>query len=184
MPNEVAPAKNCTLLTVSSGSEAVALITPLHGAMKVAPLVGPVIATVGGTLTAWTATDPVMNEVCTLHQYGKLPAEEKVWLKENGSVLIPESHKLGLLVLVVECRFISVMLQFHCTVSFTLMVTLAGEKKLSPTVTEVVAAELKERPGPVTHRAARSGTKARILFIVFLTGEMHELTVRFRSIVL
>ena len=42
--------------------------------------------------------------------------------------------------LVEECIFASVEFQFHCTVSFTLMVELVGLKKLSPTATVTVAA--------------------------------------------
>lgn len=62
------------------------------------------------------------------------------------------------------------MLQFHRTVSLTLIVTLGGEKKLSPTVTVVVAAKAAGEMLTTRNKPARAGnhlcgTKHLIVFI-------------------
>jgi hypothetical protein len=49
------------------------------------------------------------------------------------------------------------MLQFHWTLSLALMVTFTGEKKLSPTVTEVVAAVTEGETGlAITSKPVKS----------------------------
>lgn len=85
------------------------------------------------------------------------------------------------------------MLQFHWTLSLTLMVTLAGEKKSSPTVTEVVAARAAgEMPPAMTNRPAKRGNnhcglKYPVVFIIVCsrseaTSEMYEPEVWFRGL--
>ena len=50
VPNKADPAKKAIWLTVAPVAEFVARMVPAQGAAKIVPLVGEIIATVGGTL--------------------------------------------------------------------------------------------------------------------------------------
>ena len=66
LPAETEFVKNSTLVTEppGSGSEAVALIVPVQGAAKAAPLAGFVMLTLGGWLAEATMTEPAISEGC------------------------------------------------------------------------------------------------------------------------
>ena len=55
-PKEVVPARNCTWVTLPSGSDAVAWTVKVAGADKTAPEAGLVMLTTGGILAGGTPT--------------------------------------------------------------------------------------------------------------------------------
>ena len=62
-PRNVLPSKNDTFVTLPSESLAVAIMGTFAGAVKDAPLVGDVMATVGGTSAALTVTFTTVDVV-------------------------------------------------------------------------------------------------------------------------
>ena len=62
-PSNVTPSKNDTFVTLPSESFAVAVMGTFAGAVKEAPLVGEVMATVGGTFAALTVTFTTLDMV-------------------------------------------------------------------------------------------------------------------------
>ncbi len=67
VPSSVVPWKNSTRLTVPSLSEALTLIVMLAGALKLAPVVGAVIATVGGLFgSALTSFELILSPAALL----------------------------------------------------------------------------------------------------------------------